>query len=143
MDVAAVVGLAAAVRATARELTEVNDRVLDYPVTLQSALSLLPGCRLTAPDALRLAGTVHVTFEGIAGDELLFLLDEAGVYASAAASCSSGATESSHVLSALGLAPEWARGSLRLSMGAETTEAEEDELITVLASVVYRLRRAA
>lgn len=140
VDVAAAVGLAAAVRATARELTQVNDRVLDLQNKLQAAVRFLPGCQLTSAGAARLAGTVHVTFEGIAGDELLFLLDESGVYASAAASCSSGAAEPSHVLAAMGITSERARGSLRISMGTETTEAEVDYLISILSSAVYRLR---
>ncbi|MHB2027193.1 MAG: cysteine desulfurase family protein [Acidimicrobiales bacterium] len=140
VDVAAVVGLAAAVRATERDRSEVTDRVIDYQQTLSNALSLLPGCRVTAPDAVRVPGTVHVTFEGLASDELLFLLDQEGVCASAAASCSSGAVAQSHVLAAMGVAPELARGSLRLSMGAETTSDDVAALIRILSSVVYRLR---
>jgi cysteine desulfurase len=143
VDVAAAVGLAAAVRATARELTEVNDRVIDFQEKLEAALSFLPRCVVTAPDASRLAGTVHVTFEGLASDELLFLLDQEGVCVSAAASCSSGAAEPSHVLAAMGVATARARGALRISMGAETTEEEVDALIGILSSVVYRLRGEA
>lgn len=140
VDVAAAVGLAAALRATARELTEVHERVSDLRDRLAAALALLPGAAVTAPGALRVPGTVHATFEGLASDELLFLLDQAGVCASAAASCSSGAAHASHVLAAMGVAPERARGALRLSMGAETTEADVDALIGVVAQVVRRLR---
>lgn len=143
VDVAAAVGLAAAVRATARELTATNDRVLEYQHKLSAALSFLPGCRITAPGALKVAGTVHVTLEGLSSDELLFLLDQQGVYASAGASCSSGAGEASHVLAAMGIANDRARGALRLTMGAETTQADVDALITVLSEVVYRLRDQA
>jgi cysteine desulfurase len=82
---------------------------------------------------------VHVTFEGLASDELLFLLDQRGVCASAAASCSSGAATSSHVLAAMGVPPERSRGSLRLSMGAETTQDDVDQLIAILSSVVFQL----
>jgi cysteine desulfurase len=140
VDVAAAVGLAAAVRATARELTAANDHVLDLQARLVSALSYLPGARVTSLGATRVAGTVHVTFEGLLSDELLFLLDEAGVAASAAASCSSGAGEASHVLVAMGVSPERARGSLRLSMGAEATTADVDAVIAIIAAVVHRLR---
>ena len=143
VDVAAAVGLAAAVRATARELTEVCDRVIDFQNKLFAALCFLPGVEITAPGADRLPGTVHVTFKGLASDELLFLLDQAGVFASAAASCSSGAEQASHVLAAMGMDPERARGSLRLSMGPETTESDVDALIAILSSVVYRLRAEA
>jgi cysteine desulfurase len=143
VDVAAAVGLAAAVRVTRQELTEVCDRVIDFQNKLFSALVFLPGVEITAPGASRLPGTVHVTFKDLASDELLFLLDQEGVFVSAAASCSSGAAEPSHVLAAMGVDPERARGSLRVSMGAETTEAEVDALIAILSSVVYRLRAEA
>jgi cysteine desulfurase len=140
VDVAAVVGLAAATRATARDLTAVHERVEELQRRLASAISLLPGARVTALGALRVPGTVHATFEGLASDELLFLLDQEGVAASAAASCSSGAAHASHVLGAMGVAAPRARGALRLSMGAETTEGEVDALIGILARVVHRLR---
>jgi len=139
VDVAAAVGLAAAVRATAKELDEVNERVARYQQRLGEALGQLPGCRVTAAGARRVPGTVHVTFEGLASDELLFLLDQAGVCASAAASCSSGAATSSHVLAAMGVSPERARGSLRLSMGPETTSSEVDAVIAIVSSVVGQL----
>ncbi len=139
VDVAAAVGLATALRETVRELEGANDRVLEYQEKLGAALSFLPGCRVTAENAARVPGTVHVTFEGLASDELLFLLDQAGVCAAAAASCSSGASVSSHVLAAMGVAPERARGSVRFSMGAETTDDEVDALIGIVSTVVYRL----
>ena len=143
VDVAAVVGLAEALRVTKDEVEDVTDRVLDYQHKLMAALSFLPGCAITAPGATRVAGTVHVTFDGLASDELLFLLDQEGVCASAAASCSSGAATQSHVLEAMGVSPERARGSVRFSMGAETTDNDVDALIGILSSVVYRLRAEA
>jgi cysteine desulfurase len=143
VDVAAAVGLAAAVRMTKKELSEVNDRVLDLQEKLVAAVSLIPGCAVTGLGALRVPGTVHVTFEDLASDELLFLLDQEGVCASAAASCSSGAASPSHVLAAMGVSRERARGSLRLSMGAETTDEEVDAVIAILSGVVYKLRSEA
>ncbi|MFZ1062783.1 MAG: aminotransferase class V-fold PLP-dependent enzyme [Acidimicrobiales bacterium] len=143
LDVAACVGLATAVRLTQKELIEVNERVIDFQHKLCAALSFLPGCEVTAPAARKVPGTVHVTFAGLASDEILFLLDQHGVCASAASSCSSGAGVTSHVLSAMGVDPDRARGSLRLSMGPETTEDEVDRLVAVLSSVIHRLRAEA
>jgi len=140
VDVAAAVGLAKALELTGRELSDSVDRVLDLQLKLVSAISFLPGARITAPAAAKVPGTVHATFEGIASDELLFLLDQEGVCASAASSCSSGATQTSHVLEAMGVEHERAKGSLRLSMGAETTEAQVDRLIEILARTIHRLR---
>lgn len=142
VDVAAAVGLAAAVRATRRERDQACRRVREYQEKLIASLTLLPGCRVTALGAPRIPGTVHLTFEGLASDEILFLLDQEGVCASAAASCSSGAAGASHVLVAMGVAPERARGSLRLSMGAETTEDDVDAAVRVLTSVVHQLAGA-
>jgi cysteine desulfurase len=143
VDVAAAVGLATALRLTKRDMAEVTDRVLDFQEKLIAAMSFLPGCQVTASGAARVPGTVHVTFEGLASDELLFLLDQEGVFASAAASCSSGAETQSHVLAAMGIAPERARGSIRFTMGGETTEGDVDALIQIISSVVYRLRAEA
>jgi cysteine desulfurase len=143
VDVAAAVGLACATRLTMKELAEVNDRVLDLQEKLIAALSLLPSCQVTGLGALRVPGTVHVTFEGLASDELLFLLDQEGVRASAAASCSSGAADPSHVLAAMGISRERARGSLRLSMGGETTSDEVDAVIAILSRVVHSLHAEA
>ncbi len=143
VDVAAAVGLACATRITLKELAEVNDRVLDLQEKLVAALTLLPGCQVTGLGALRVPGTVHVTFDGLASDELLFLLDQEGVRASAAASCSSGAADPSHVLAAMGISRERARGSLRLSMGAETTTDDVDAVIRILSGVVHTLRPGA
>jgi len=143
VDVAAAVGLATAVRLTSQELTEVNERVTEYQEKLCAALGFLPGAMITASDALRIPGTVHVTFEGLASDELLFLLDQEGVCASAAASCSSGAAQASHVLAAMGVPAQRARGSLRLSMGAETTPDEVDDVIRIISEAVFRLRSGA
>jgi cysteine desulfurase len=140
VDVAAAVGLATAVRLTAKERGDVNVRVAAYQRQLINAFAQLEGCAITAPGASRLAGTVHVTFDGLASDELLFLLDQAGVCAAAASSCSSGAAVASHVLAAMYMAPEQARGSLRFSMGSETTSQDVDDLIVILSSVVTRLR---
>ena len=84
-----------------------------------------------------------MTFDGLASDELLFLLDQEGVRASAAASCSSGAADPSHVLAAMGISRERARGSLRLSMGAETKTDDVDAVIRILSGVVHSLRPEA
>ena len=140
VDVAAAVGLAAAMRVTAKELSDVVERVLDLQEKLVAAVSLIPGCEVTGRAARRVPGTVHVTFDDLASDELLFLLDQEGVRASAAASCSSGAASPSHVLAAMGVSRERARGSLRLSMGTETTDADVDAVIGILSNVIHRLR---
>ena len=107
---------------------------------LEAGLLAIADCRVTAQSAARLPGTVHVTFPDVASDELLFLLDQAGVYASAAASCSSGAAVASHVLAAMGMPAERAKGSLRLSFGTETSAEDVDAVIAAVTAAVERLR---
>ncbi|MEI8127606.1 MAG: aminotransferase class V-fold PLP-dependent enzyme, partial [Actinomycetota bacterium] len=140
---AAAVGLAAACAASERDRITMADRCEEFQTQLVSAFSLIKGVAVTARGARRLPGHVHVTVEGVASDELLFLLDQEGVRASAAAACSSGATASSHVLQAMGIAPELARGALRFTMGAETSKSDVDELIRIFAKTVHHLRPPA
>ena len=73
-------------------------------------------------------------------EALLFLLEREGVSASAASSCASGAIETSHVLAAMGVDPMLAKGSLRLSLGWTTTDADIDEALTVIPAAIERLR---
>ena len=137
VDVAAVVGLAAAMRVTARERIEVCTRVRDYAVRLYGALSFLPGCAVTSQGEDKVEGIVHVTFDNIPSEELLFLLDQEGIFASAGAACASGAQEPSHVLRAMKMAPNRVGGALRLSMGPGPTEEDVDKVIDALSRIIY------
>ena len=91
----------------------------------------------------KIAGSCHLCFGGVESEELLFLLEREGVYASAASSCASGAFEPSHVLAAMGYCRDLAKGSLRLSLGSTTTEADIDKACAVIPNAVAQLRRAA
>lgn len=139
VDVAACVGLAAAIRCVQAERAQGDERVRNNQRRLRAELLSLPGAHVTAEAAATVPGTVHVTFEGLASDELLFLLDQDGVCASAASSCSSGAAVSSHVLAAMNVAPERARGALRLTMGLETSDDEVTVVIAAVSRAVGRL----
>lgn len=85
------------------------------------------------------AGLAHVCFEGIEAEALLFLLDADGLRASAASSCSSGAQDPSHVLAAMGIPREVAQGSLRLSLGHTTTDADIEAALDIIPAAVARL----
>ena len=91
----------------------------------------------------KIAGSCHLCFGGLESEEMLFLLEREGVYASAASSCASGAFEPSHVLAAMGYHRDLAKGSLRLSLGSTTTEADIDRACAVIPNAVAQLRRAA
>ena len=139
VDVAACVGLAAAIRCVQVERVQGDESVRRLQQRLRAELSQLPGAHVTVEGASTVPGTVHVTFEGLASDELLFLLDQDGVCASAASSCSSGAAVTSHVLAAMGVARARARGSLRLTMGRETSEDDVTAVLTAVSRAVHRL----
>jgi cysteine desulfurase len=100
----------------------------------------VPGLVLTARDANRTAGICHLCIEGIESEELLYLLERHDVYASAASSCSSGALETSHVLAAMGVPADLAAGSLRLSLGYDSTPADVDAALEAIPAAVERLR---
>lgn len=87
-------------------------------------------------------GTAQLCFAGIESEALLFLLDDAGVEASAGSACAAGALEPSHVLSAMGVPNELARGALRISIGRQTTAEQVDRAVGIVADAVTRLRGA-
>ncbi len=91
----------------------------------------------------KVAGSCHLCFEGVESEEMLFLIEREGVYASAASSCASGAEDPSHTLAAMGWPRALARGSLRLSLGYPTTLADVDRVLATLPEAVAQLRRAA
>ena len=140
VDVAAAVGLAAACRATAMERIEVNERLAGFRARFENAISFIKGVSITGVNESRIAGVTHLTVDGASSEELLFLLDEAGVSVSGGSSCASGALEPSHVLLAMGMPPEQARGAVRFSYGHRTTKEDIDYAIGALADAVYRLR---
>ncbi|MGH9127907.1 MAG: cysteine desulfurase family protein [Acidimicrobiales bacterium] len=95
--------------------------------------------RVGAP---RVAGSCHLRFTGVEAEALLVLLDDAGVCASAGSACSSGATEASHVLRAMGWTTAEVGSSVRLSLGWCSTAAEVDHALAVIPKAVARLRDA-
>ncbi|MGY9081764.1 MAG: cysteine desulfurase family protein [Acidimicrobiales bacterium] len=91
----------------------------------------------------KVAGSAHVCFPGIESEALLFKLERVGIYASAASSCASGAQDPSHVLAAMGYPRELAAGSLRMSLGFGTTDADIDRALAIIPECVQTLRAAS
>jgi cysteine desulfurase len=91
----------------------------------------------------RLPGNCHFTFRGCEGDSLLMLLDAKGIECSTGSACTAGVSQPSHVLLAMGADPASARGSLRLSLGHTSTDADVDAALEVLPAAVDRARQAA
>lgn len=107
---------------------------------LLDVLTDLEDVHVTVPLEASVPGVVHVCIGGVESEALLYLLDEAGVCASAASACASGALESSHVLAAMGVGRDLAAGALRVSLGHTTTSADIDAAATAISQGVSRLR---
>jgi cysteine desulfurase len=144
-NVAGIVAFAAALRAVLASRDETAARVGVLRDRLADGLAAaVPGLVETAPGRdRRLPGTLHVCVAGIESEALLFLLDEAGVAASAASACASGAQQASHVLAAMGVPAALARGALRVTLGWPTTEADVARALQVVPPAVARLRGTA
>jgi cysteine desulfurase len=117
-----------------KRLTELRDYLID------NILQRFDHVRLNGHRTERLPGNVNVSFEYIEGESLLLNLDLKGIAASSGSACTSGSLEPSHVLLAMGICHEIAHGSLRLTLGKDTTRAELDYLLEVLPGIVNKLR---
>lgn len=144
-DVAGVVGMAAAadiavetLEVTAARLHALRERLID------GVLGSVDDAHLNgARGEHRLPGNAHFTFRGCEGDSLLMLLDANGIECSTGSACTAGVAQPSHVLLAMGADAATARGSLRLSLGHTSTEADVDAALRVLPAAVERARQAA
>ena len=136
----AIAGMAVALKDACDHMAEDTQRQLALRERLIAGLSKIPHSALNGDPVNRLPGNVSFCFEGIEGESMLLLLDDKGIAASSGSACTSGSLDPSHVLLAIGRPHEVAHGSLRLTLGAETTEEEIDYTIQAVAEVVERLR---
>ena len=120
---------------TAQHCAALRDRII------REILDRIPNTRLNGHPTQRLPNNANFSFAGIEGEPILLGLDLAGIAASSGSACSSGSLEPSHVLLALGQSAETARGSLRLTLGKNNTQAEVDYLLQTLPDLIDRLRK--
>ncbi|MDR2492322.1 MAG: cysteine desulfurase NifS [Coriobacteriales bacterium] len=113
---------------------ELRDRLIDR------VLAEVEHVRLNGHRTQRLPGNANFSFEFVEGESLLLTLEQKGILASSGSACASGSLDPSHVLLAIGLPHEIAHGSLRLSLGEETTAADIDYTVEAIKEVVVRLR---
>jgi cysteine desulfurase len=123
--------------AHAARLRDLRDRLIDG-VFAEIDDVILNG----SPDA-RLPGNAHFTFRGCEGDSLLMLLDANGIECSTGSACTAGVAQPSHVLVAMGADPATVRGSIRLSLGHTSVDADIEAALRVLPAAVDRARQAA
>jgi cysteine desulfurase len=140
-NIAGIIGMARSLQLAVEERTTeaarqatLRDRLIDR------VTAAVPGVTLNGHPVRRLPNNVNLTFAGVEAEMLLLSLDLAGIAASAGSACTAGSLEPSHVLTALGRSPEQVRGSIRLSLGRDTTAPEIDLVIEQLVEIVHRLR---
>ena len=120
--------------ANAARMTALRDKLI------HGILESIPDVRLNGHPTRRLPNNVNVSVRYIEGEALLLRLDLAGIAGSSGSACTSGSLDPSHVLLAIGLPHEIAHGSLRLTLGTDTTEADIDEVLDKLPGIVKNLR---
>lgn len=141
-NVPGIVGLAKALEISVQNMAEVQKRVKKLRDTLEDGLlASIPDCYVTGDRQRRLFNTSNLIIKYVEGEALLMHLNLAGICASSGSACSSGTPEPSHVMLAMGVPPEFARGSLRFSLGRFTTEEDIQHVIEVLPEIVRKLRR--
>lgn len=140
-NVAGIVGFAQAAESSLDRMAQriaQETTVRDH--LIQRLLDEIPYTSLNGHSTHRLPNNVNVCFKYIEGETLLLLLNEKHIYASAGSACASGSLEPSHVLRAIGVAHEDAYGSLRLTIGPETTIADVDEVVDLMKPIIAQLR---
>lgn len=143
-NVASIYGMATALKLAHQERRQRNaavqalrDRLID------ELIERVPGTRLNGDREHRLPNNANLSFEGVEGETVLLNLDMHGIAASSGSACTTGSTEPSHVLAALGLPPRLITGSLRLTLGKDNTPEQIDRTVEVLTETISRLRKLA
>jgi cysteine desulfurase len=138
-NVPAIVGFGVAAELAASRVAELPLRLRGMQAKLEAGLAAL-GAQVFASGTRRLPNTTYFAFRDIDGETLVGKLDRAGFAVASGAACSSANPEPSHVLRAMGVEPEIARGAVRVSLGASNTEAEIEQFINALQATVGRLQ---
>jgi len=139
-NVAGIVGAATALRLAYDDLPRTTPRLVALRDRLIASILTIPGSHLTGHPTDRLPNNASFCFEGVEGESILLSLDLQGIAASTGSACTSGSAEPSHVLLAMGLPVELAHGSLRLTLGKDTTEEDVDAVLAALPAVIEKLR---
>ena len=140
-NVPGIVGLGKAVEIATESMADEADRQTklrnDF---IKAILEKIPDSRLNGHPVNRLPNNINISFEGIEGESILLNLDMYGIAASTGSACSSSSLEPSHVLLSIGLTHEFAHGSVRFSLGKQTTREELDRVMDILPGIIQKLR---
>lgn len=140
-NVAGVVGLAKALEIADRRMNDDFVEMQELSDYFLSRLeSLIPDIKFNGPRRNRIPQTVNVSFKGTTGEPVILGLDMEGIAVASGSACTSGATEPSHVLTAMGIPAHIANGAIRFSLGRSTTKEQLDHVLQVLPPIVERIR---
>jgi cysteine desulfurase len=142
-NTAGIVGLGAAIESTVNRKSLIVNRIEKLRDKLIDGVLKIADVLLTGHPEKRAPHIASFVVEGAEGEAMLLMLNEEGIAASSGSACTSGLLEPSHVLTAMGISAELAHGSLRLSLGKQTTEEEIDYVLEKLPKIVERLRSIA
>ena len=141
VNLPAIVGFAKAVEICKKEMKEENKRLTALRNKLIKEVLKIKNSHLNGSPGKRLANNANFSFDFVEGESLVMQLDMEGIACSTGSACSSFKLEPSHVLLAIGLRPEQAHGSLRVSLGRHTTEKDINKLIKILPKIVKKIRQ--
>jgi cysteine desulfurase len=139
-NVPGIVGLAKALELVQASKEKENKRVTQLRDRLTDGLLKIPKTRLNGHPSKRLPNSVNVSFMDIEGEAAVLYLDALGIYVSTGSACASASLDPSHVILATGLSYEAAHGSLRFTLGKETSKSDVDYVLKVMPGVVEKLR---
>jgi cysteine desulfurase len=123
------------------DMPKVMPHVIALRDRLIAGLLTIPGSLLTGHPTERLANNASFVFEGVEGESILLNLDLLGIAASTGSACTSGSVDPSHVLLAMHVPVELAHGSLRLTLGKDSTDEDVDTVVAVLPGIIEKLRQ--
>jgi cysteine desulfurase len=139
-----IVGAAEALEIAQKERKGASEKVSKLRDKLiEGILKRIPGSWLTGHPQKRLPDIASFVFENVEGESILLALSDKGIAASSGSACTSGLLQPSHVLTAMGIPPELSHGSIRFSLGKETTTQDIEYVLEVLPKVISRLRKMA
>lgn len=140
-NVAGIVGLGKAIEIANNNLDKYNKKLINLrEYYIKKVEENIKDIKINGDREQRLSGNVNISFKNVDGSELLLKLDEKGICASTGSACNSGSSEPSHVLTAIGLTPEFLQGSLRITFGEENTIDDVDYLVDNLKQVIEECR---
>ena len=141
-NIAGIVGLAKAIELADKNLEKYNSKLITLrDFYFDEITKNIPNVKINGSKEKRLPGNANVSFKNVNGEQLLLELDSLGICASSGSACTSGQSEPSHVLTAIGLNAEYIQGSLRTTFGEENTKEDVEFLIKSIIEITNKIRK--